>query len=256
MKENENPQPSFPPVFVAIDTPDEARAKELCAAVVAGGGGIKLGLEFFSALGPGGVRRVMENNASAPLFLDLKFHDIPNTVAAAVRAVVSQRPAYINVHAAGGMDMMRAAQDAARSESARLGVPPVRLLAVTVLTSLDESGLAQTGQSGSVAGQVERLALLARDAGLDGVVCSPHEAARLRKLCGPGFVLMVPGIRPAGYEKGSDDQRRIMTPGEAVAAGATHLVIGRPVTAALDPAAALSEILDSLSGYKVARVTA
>jgi len=243
IKGNENPLPVPPRVFVAIDTPDEARAQDLCAAVAGAGGGIKLGLEFFSARGADGVRRIVEKNPGTALFLDLKFHDIPNTVAAAVRAVAPLRPAYINVHAAGGADMMRAARDAARSESDRPGIPPVRVLAVTVLTSLDESGLAQTGQGGSVAHQVERLALLAREAGLDGVVCSAHEAAKLRKLCGPDFILMVPGIRPPGHEKGSDDQRRVMTPREAIVAGATHLVIGRPVTGASDPAAALSDIL-------------
>ncbi|MBX6369208.1 MAG: orotidine-5'-phosphate decarboxylase [Rhodospirillales bacterium] len=218
------------PVFVAIDTVDRGRARALAAAVRPHVGGLKLGLEFFCANGPEAVRDVA---GDAPLFLDLKLHDIPNTVAGAVRAVLPLRPAFLTVHAAGGPAMLRAAAEAAAGE--------IKLLGVTVLTSLDDGDLDRVGQRGPVADQVRRLALLAREAGLSGVVCSPHEIRTLRAECGPDFLLVVPGIRPAGA--GVGDQKRVMTPAEALAAGADHLVIGRPITGDPDPAAAARRIL-------------
>ncbi len=231
------------PVFVAIDTPDLARAKALVSMLRDAGCGIKLGLEFFNRHGPQGIRDVMDG-VDAPLFLDLKFHDIPNTVAGAVRAAVALRPAYLNVHAGGGAAMMQAACDAAKEAAAQENVPCPGLLAVTVLTSLDDPALEAVGQSVPAGDQVERLALLAKKSGMDGVVCSAHEIERLRAACGAGFALMVPGIRPAG--SAANDQKRIMTPERAIAGGATHLVIGRPITQAEDPAAAARAILETL----------
>jgi orotidine-5'-phosphate decarboxylase len=219
------------PVFVALDTVDRGRARALADAVRPHVGGLKLGLEFFCANGPDAVREVA---GEAPLFLDLKLHDIPNTVAGAVRAVMPLRPALLTLQAGGGPAMLRAAVDAAAGE--------VKLLGVTVLTSLDDGDLERVGQRGPVLDQARRLAGLARDSGLAGIVCSPHEIRALRAECGPGFLLVVPGIRPAGA--GAGDQKRVMTPAEALAAGADHLVIGRPITAAPDPAAAARRILE------------
>lgn len=223
------------PIFCAIDTPEKARAAALARAL-GGVVNLKLGLEFFAANGPAAVREVA---AEAPLFLDLKLHDIPNTVAGAVRAAAMLEPLLLTLHAAGGAAMMRAAAEAATQ--AAQGRRRMKLLGVTVLTSLDDSDLAATGQRGPAGEQVRRLALLARDSGLDGVVCSPHEVATLRQACGEGFLLVVPGIRPAGAAAG--DQKRVMGPRAALAAGADYLVIGRPITAAPDPAAAARAIL-------------
>jgi orotidine-5'-phosphate decarboxylase len=213
------------PVFVALDTVDAGRAHALATALAPHVGGVKLGLEFFCANGPAVVRDVA---GETPLFLDLKLHDIPNTVAGAVRAVAPLRPAFLTLHASGGPAMLRAAADAAGGR--------MKLLGVTVLTSLDEGDLERVGQRGAVSDQARRLARLARESGLAGVVCSPHEIRALRADCGPDFLLVVPGIRPPGT--GSGDQKRVMTPSEALAAGADHLVVGRPITAASDPVAA------------------
>jgi orotidine-5'-phosphate decarboxylase len=226
------------PVFVAIDTPDPARARALVAASGPHVGGIKLGLEFFCRLGPDGVRQVI---GGRPLFLDLKLHDIPNTVAGSIRSIAPLEPHLLTLHAAGGKAMMQAAVEAAAEAAGRR----MRLLAVTVLTSLDESDLAATGQMGPASAQALRLAALAQESGLDGVVCSAHEVAVLRRQCGPDFLLVVPGIRPAGAARG--DQKRVMTPPEAVAAGASYIVIGRPITAAPDPEGAARAIADSLA---------
>jgi orotidine-5'-phosphate decarboxylase len=226
----------LPTIYCAIDNPDLAAAKALVAQIVPAGCGVKLGMEFFNANGPDGVRAVMASAPGASIFLDLKYHDIPNTVAGAVRAASALGVDYLNVHAAGGLEMMRAAKDAC--------APTTKLIAVTVLTSLDDDNLRSVGQATPAADQVERLALLTKEAGLDGVVCSAHEIARLRAACGPDFALMVPGIRPAGADIG--DQKRVMAPPDALAAGATHLVIGRPITQATDPAAAAASIMESL----------
>ncbi|MBE9554369.1 MAG: orotidine-5'-phosphate decarboxylase [Proteobacteria bacterium] len=231
------------PVLVAIDTPELEQAKALSRSLAGAIGGIKLGLEFFNANGPAGVAEAAGGRGD--LFLDLKYHDIPNTVAGAVRAAVRLRPMILNVHAGGGPAMMRAALKAAEDESVRLGVPRPKVIGVTVLTSMDDGDLEAVGQQGPAADQVERLARLAQDCGLDGVVCSPREIEALRGACGPGFTLVVPGIRPAGAAMG--DQKRVMTPREAIAAGADWLVIGRPITGAPDPAAAAREILRELA---------
>jgi len=230
-------------VLVAVDTPDLQKARSIVDGVRDHVGGIKLGMEFHNANGPDGVRAIA---GDTPLFLDLKYHDIPNTVAGAVRsAVAACRPRIINIHASGGPAMMRAAVVANREAAAAAGIAPPLLIAVTVLTSLDDGDLEAVGQAIPSGDQVRRLALLAREAGCDGVVCSPHEIGSLRAACGPDFTLVVPGIRPA--DAAEDDQKRKMTPPDAVAAGADYIVIGRPITQAPDPAAAAKAIAESLA---------
>jgi len=221
-----------PPVIVALDTADAARAAAWAAAVAPHCGMFKLGLEFFLANGPAGVRSI----AGRPVFLDLKLHDIPNTVAGAVRAVLPLRPRMLTVHAAGGAAMVGAAREAAETA----GQTRPMILAVTVLTSLTAEDLAATGVDGPPAAQVLRLARLALAAGADGLVCSPLEVAMLRRELGRGPSLVVPGIRPAGSAAG--DQARVTTPDEALAAGADWIVVGRPITAAPDPAQAAAAI--------------
>ncbi len=233
-------------IFVGLDTPDIDKAARIAKSLVGTVGGVKIGKELFTAQGPDGVRVAA---GGAPLFLDLKFHDIPNTVAGAIRAAVHLRPRIVNVHASGGRAMMMAAAEAAREAAEDLGVERPRVIAVTVLTSLDAADLEEVGQMGPPAAQVERLARLAQASGLDGVVCSPREIARLREACGPDFLMVVPGIRPSWAAAG--DQKRIMTPAEAVAAGADHIVIGRPITAAEDPLAAARRIVAELEDCAV-----
>lgn len=225
------------PVYVALDTTDLDYARRLAERVRGSVGGLKLGLEFFSAHGADGVRGF--EGCGLPIFLDLKFHDIPNTVAGACRAAAQLGVSIMNVHAQGGAAMMRAAVDAARSIS-----PSTRVIAVTMLTSLSDEDLPSVGLVPPVADQVLRLAALAQQCGLDGVVCSAHEISRLRRELGPDFLLVVPGIRPAGAAVG--DQRRVMGPAEARDAGADILVIGRPITGAADPALAAQDIAQSL----------
>jgi orotidine-5'-phosphate decarboxylase len=222
-----------PPGLIAgLDTADVAQAIGWADAVAPSCALIKLGLEFFIANGPAGVRAL----GGRRIFLDLKLHDIPNTVAGAVSSVLPLRPAMLTLHASGGAAMMAAARRAADSSDA----PPM-LLGVTVLTSLDAEALHATGVAGGTRQQVLRLARLALGEGADGLVCSPHEVAMLRDAFGDKAVLVVPGIRPAGSAAG--DQARVMTPGDAVAAGADFLVVGRPISAASDPAAAAAAIL-------------
>lgn len=225
------------PIFVALDTPDLGRALDIASAVKPHVGGLKIGLEFFSALGPEGVRRVVETGI--PVFADLKFHDIPNTVAGAARELAKLGAAIFNVHASGGEAMMRAAMEAVADAN-----PRPLLIAVTVLTSLDDTALERVGQKGPPQAQVERLAALAKASGLDGVVCSAHEIAAVKRACGTDFLAVVPGIRPAGSALA--DQRRVMTPKEARAAGADILVIGRPITEAEDPAEAAKAVAEEL----------
>ncbi|HWC62309.1 MAG TPA: orotidine-5'-phosphate decarboxylase, partial [Rhizomicrobium sp.] len=189
------------PIYVALDTTDLDYALGLAARLRGSVGGIKLGLEFFSAHGPNGVTAF--HDLELPLFLDLKFHDIPNTVAGAARAAASLGVNIINVHASGGPQMMKAAGEAAKSVN-----PNLKVIAVTVLTSLNDTDLAAVGQTASAREQVLRLAQLTKASGLDGVVCSAHEIAVLRAALGPDFLLVVPGIRPAGSD--SHDQQRVM----------------------------------------------
>jgi len=225
------------PVYVALDTTDLDYALQLAQRVRPHVGGLKLGLEFFTAHGAEGVRAF--TGMGLPVFLDLKFHDIPNTVAGACRAAAGLGVSITNVHAQGGAAMMRAARDAVKTVN-----PATRLIAVTMLTSLSDEDLPGLGLAPPAGDQVLRLAGLARQCGLDGVVCSAHEIGRLRRELGPDFLLVVPGIRPAGAALG--DQRRVMGPKEALDAGADVLVIGRPVTAARDPALAARDIAESL----------
>lgn len=232
-------------IYCAIDTPDIDVAILTAKLVAQAGCGIKLGLEFFVNYGPEGIRRVRESCPQVPVFLDLKFHDIPNTVAGALRAAVRLGVAYTNVHAAGGREMMLLARQTIEDEANKLGVIPPKLLAVTVLTSMDNNGLAEIGVQSEAAQQVLRLARLTKECGLAGIVCSAHEIKLLRAELGNDFVLMVPGIRPAGV--GHGDQKRVMSPPEAMEAGATHLVIGRPITEADDPQQAAKLILDSIA---------
>lgn len=230
-------------VFVALDMPETEGAKAMAAHLAGLVGGVKLGLEFFMAQGPAGIREVVSADA-LPLFLDLKLHDIPNTVAGAVRSVAPLAPTFLTIHAGGGPAMVRAAADAAAAEAARLGLARMRILAVTVLTSLSDDDLSAVGQAVPAADQVRRLAAMAHANGADGVVCSPAEVALLRADLPAGFTLMVPGIRPSWAA--TNDQKRVMGPGQAVAAGADHLVIGRPITADPDPAAAARRIAQEL----------
>ena len=221
------------PIFVAIDTPDLDRAVQIAEAVQRHVGGIKLGLEFFSAHGPAGIAELSANGV--PVFLDVKLHDIPNTVAKAVAALAPLAPAVLTVHAAGGREMLAAAKAAAPART--------KVVAVTVLTSLDASDLAAAGVSGTPAEQVRRLAALARDAGVDGIVCSGAEVAAARNEWPDGF-FVVPGIRPAGTDVG--DQKRVVTPRQALDDGASLLVVGRPITGAADPREALRRIIDDI----------
>jgi orotidine-5'-phosphate decarboxylase len=221
------------PIFIAVDTPELERALAIAKAIARHAGGLKLGLEFFAAQGPEGVRRV--GSLGLPIFLDLKLHDIPNTVAKAVQALAPLKPAILTVHAAGGGAMLAAAKEAAPTGT--------RVVGVTVLTSLDESDLASTGIGGAAADQVDRLADLARVSGIDGVVCSGIEVGRVKSRWPQGFFI-VPGIRPAGADKG--DQKRVVTPRQALEDGASVIVVGRPVTSAPDPAAAIAEIAANL----------
>ena len=221
------------PIFVAIDTPSLERAKLLAEQVRANAGGVKLGLEFFSANGPAGVAAILE--LGVPVFLDVKLHDIPNTVAKAVEALAPLEPAVLTVHAAGGRAMLEAAKAAAPAGT--------KVVAVTVLTSLDGDDLRSIGVSSEPREQVERLAELARSAGLDGIVCSGAEVAAARAAWPDGF-FVVPGVRPAGGEV--SDQKRVVTPRQALDDGASILVIGRPITAAADPVTALRDIAAAL----------
>jgi orotidine-5'-phosphate decarboxylase len=234
----------FNPILVALDTADPRAAEGLARRLAGRVGGVKLGLEFFAANGPGPVERLAA--LGLPVFLDLKFHDIPNTVAGAIRSVAPLAPLMVNVHAQGGLAMMEAAKDAAHEAAAKLGKTPPILLAVTVLTSLDGPALRQAGVAGGAAAQVLRLAALAKKAGLDGVVCSGREVQAIRRALGPDFVLVVPGIRPAWAAAG--DQKRIVTPAKALKAGADWLVIGRPITGAADPEQAAARIQAEIDG--------
>jgi orotidine-5'-phosphate decarboxylase len=222
------------PIFVAIDTPDLHRAAALARDLRGSAGGMKLGLEFFCANGDHGVLRIAEH--AMPIFLDLKLHDIPNTVGKAVEALAHLQPAVLTVHAAGGRAMMAAAKSAAP--------PQTKVVAVTVLTSLDQNDLSATGINGSPADQVRRLTDLAREAGIDGIVCPGADLAAARAAWPDGF-FVVPGVRPEGADLA--DQKRVVTPRQALDDGASILVIGRPITSAPNPARAAAEITAGLS---------
>lgn len=221
------------PIYVALDTPDLERAKAIATKVRNHVGGIKLGLEFFAANGRSGVKEMAA--LDLPIFLDLKFHDIPNTVGKAIQSLRPLEPAILTVHAAGGRSMMEDAKAAAPTGT--------KVVGVTMLTSLDGSDLVSVGLGEDTHEQVMRLTQLAKDSGLDGVVCSGHEVAAARKLW-PGGFFVVPGVRPAGGAAG--DQKRAMTPRSALDNGASILVVGRPITQAEDPDQAARDIAATL----------
>lgn len=230
------------PIICAVDTTDIEHAHTLADSLAGSAGALKLGLEFFTANGATGVRQIA--SSKFPIFLDLKFHDIPNTVAKAIRATAGIETFMMTVHTAGGHTMLQAAIDASMEVAHTTGKERPLIIGVTVLTSLDSDDLHGIGVNGNMVNQVKRLADLAQDAGLDGVVCSPQEIEMLRDHCGSEFKLIVPGIRPEGSNPG--DQKRIMTPKEAIAKGADYLVIGRPITEAPDPKKAAAGILKSI----------
>lgn len=222
-----------PRAIVALDFPDPALAVAFVDRLQPGACRLKVGKELFTRGGPAMVERFVAGGHD--VFLDLKFHDIPNTVARACVAAAELGVWMVNVHALGGRKMMEAAREALEALPRR----PL-LIAVTVLTSLGDEDIQEVGMSGTAADNVLRLARVARRAGADGVVCSPREVKALRQTQGRDFCLVTPGIRPSGAASG--DQRRVMTPGEAIAAGADYLVVGRPVTEAPDPVAALRAV--------------
>ncbi len=233
-----NNRMELPKIYVALDYQSASDADALIEQLPSGKVGLKVGKELFTSAGPQWVASLVEKGFS--IFLDLKFHDIPNTVAKAVTAAAKLGVDVVNVHASGGSRMMKAAADALKETDN----PPL-LIGVTVLTSMDESDLKELGISKSVNEQVEYLAKLAKSSGLKGVVCSAQEANMLKAACGNDFKLMTPGIRPEGSSK--DDQRRTMTPAEAVTVGVDYMVIGRPITQSPNPAQAVENILASIA---------
>lgn len=232
------------PILVALDVPSAVQAMALADSLRDVVGGFKIGKQLFTAEGPAMVRALADRGDR--VFLDLKFHDIPNTVAGAISASVTTGAWMVNVHASGGRKMMEAAAEAAGAAAGKSGRPRPLVIGVTVLTSLDRAQLQETGMMTDIDAHVVRLALLAKASGLDGVVASPQEIVAIRAACGPDFVIVTPGIRVTGSSTPKDDQARTMGPREAIAAGASYLVIGRPITAAPDPRHAAQGIVESL----------
>ncbi len=231
------------PILVALDVDTATEARAMADKLRGAVGGFKIGKQLFTSEGPSIVEDLVARGDR--VFLDLKFHDIPNTVGGAVRSAARLGVWMVNVHASGGLDMMKAARAAADEESARSGRPVPLVIAVTVLTSLADASLADIGVAGSVAAQVGRLASLTQKAGLDGVVASPLEIAIVREACGRDFVIVTPGIRSAGDARG--DQARTMSATDALMAGASYLVVGRPITSAPDPRAAAERLASELA---------
>ena len=226
-------------LIVALDVPKAEAARALVDRLAGHVGMFKVGSQLFTAAGPELVREIVARGEK--VFLDLKFHDIPNTVAGAVASASRLGVAFVDVHGLGGRAMMEAGVGA-------LPAMGTRLLAITVLTSHDEESLGEIGVNGSMADSVRRLAQLAKEAGTDGVVASPHEVALVREACGAGFLIVTPGIRPAGSAKG--DQARAATPAAALSAGADYIVVGRPITEAADPAAAADAIVREMGSER------
>jgi orotidine-5'-phosphate decarboxylase len=233
-------------LLVALDVDSADRAIQLARDLKDVAGGVKVGSRLFTLEGPSLVRRLVD--AGARVFLDLKFHDIPNTVAQAVESAVATGAWMVNVHASGGAAMMQAAARAASETAARAGATSPLVIGVTVLTSTDEATLRTTGVERPLFDQVLALAAMAQSAGLHGVVASPLETAAIRKACGPDFAIVTPGIRGASAGGDKNDQARTMGPAEAVRAGASYIVVGRPIIAAADPKAAAAAIAEELAG--------
>ena len=240
-------------LLVALDVDSGASALELATQLRGLAGGFKVGSRLFTAEGPTLVRRLVETGSN--VFLDLKFHDIPNTVAQAVDAAVSTGVWMLNVHASGGVPMMQAAARAGADAAARDGRRRPLVIGVTVLTSMDDATLRATGVHRPLLEQVVTLARMAQDAGLDGVVASPQETAAIRSACGPDFSIVTPGIRGASAGTDRNDQSRTMGPAEAVQAGASYIVVGRPIIAATDPRSAAAAIAEELGRLKAAPTT-
>lgn len=231
-------------VIVALDVDNRIKAMELVTNLASELNWFKVGMELFSAEGPQIVREI--SDAGAKVFVDLKFHDIPNTVARASAAITRLGAAMLNVHCGGGKEMMQRAVEAVREAAAQERIPVPKLIGVTVLTSMSQTVL--TGEAGvnrELKEHVQALALLAKEAGLDGVVASPQEVEMIRAACGPEFIAVTPGVRPVWAAL--NDQKRVTTPAEALRLGSTHLVIGRPITGAPDPKAACRKILQEMS---------
>jgi orotidine-5'-phosphate decarboxylase len=233
-------------VLVALDVDTSAEAHSLADRLRGAVGGFKIGKQLFTSEGPSIVKDLVARGDR--VFLDLKYHDIPNTVAGAVRAATRHGVWMLNVHAGGGLDMMKAARAAADEESGRTGRKAPLLIGVTVLTSLTDSNLADIGVTGTAEAQVRRLAALTKKAGLDGVVASAREIPIIRDACGRDFLIVTPGIRSADEAKG--DQARTMGAAEALAAGASYLVVGRPITAAPDPRAAAERLASEITAVR------
>jgi orotidine-5'-phosphate decarboxylase len=231
-------------LLVALDVESGERAMQLVDTLRGLAGGFKIGNRLFTSEGPALVRRIVAANAR--VFLDLKYHDIPNTVEQAVEAAVATGAWMINVHASGGSAMMQAAARAARESSAKLGRPAPLMIGVTVLTSMDHAALRAVGVERPVLDQVIALARLTQQAGLQGVVASAQETAAIRQACGPDFQIVTPGIRGASAGAERNDQSRTMGPAEAIKAGASFIVVGRPIIAAQDPRTAAAAIVDEL----------
>ncbi len=225
------------PIIVAIDKNSETDAYQLSKELIGNIGAIKLGLEYFDTFGPDGIKKIQ--NLGIPIFLDLKIHDIPQTVKKTIDTLSSLRPAILNIHALGGKKMMEYALKSISKNS-----PETYLIAVTILTSLDDNDLQIMGINIPTKNLVSNLAKLAKESGLSGVVCSSQEIKMVREICGNNFKIIVPGIRPNGSDK--NDQKRTMTPKEAISLGADHLVIGRPITESNDPKNAVIEIINSI----------
>ncbi len=227
-------------LIVALDVDSKAKAMEFARILAPHGSMFKVGMELFYSCGPEIISSLREKGAG--VFLDLKLHDIPNTVSRAVKVLTRYGASIINVHAAGGTEMMKAAVEAAGEEAGRLGIDRPRIIAVTVLTSIGQRELnQQLGIKGQIQDLVTYWSQLAQKSGMDGVVASAREAAAIRNACGEAFIIVTPGIRPAGTAAG--DQKRIVTPSDAIKAGATYIVVGRPVTAAADPLSAARQIV-------------
>jgi orotidine-5'-phosphate decarboxylase len=235
-------------LLVALDVEEARRALALADSLRGIAGAFKIGSRLFTAEGPAIVRALVERGDR--VFLDLKYHDIPNIVGSAVAEAAALGVWMLTVHTAGGSRMMKSAVDRAKETAERLGSAPPLVIGVTVLTSMNTPALAETGVPAAVFDQVVTLATLAKTSGLDGVVASPQETAMIRERCGPSFTIVTPGIRGSGAPPSSDDQERTMAPGDAIEAGASYIVVGRPIIGAADPRAAAERMVEEIKGRR------